>query len=41
MEGVESRLNALREENELLLAEREAVARRIGQLLDKLDLLSS
>ena len=41
MEGVETRLNALREENELLLAEREAVARRIGELLDKLDLLSS
>lgn len=41
MEGVETRLNALREENELLLSEREAVARRIGELLDKLDMLSS
>jgi len=39
-EGAERKLKALREENELLQDERQAVARRIGDLLDKLDHIS-
>ena len=35
------KVNALKEENELLHLERESIARRIGELLDKLDLLST
>ena len=37
----EHKVNALKEENELLHLERESIARRIGELLDKLDLLST
>lgn len=40
-EAMEDKLNTLREENELLHHERESIARRIGELLDKLDLLST
>ena len=39
-EGAERKLKALREENKLLQDERQAVARRIGDLLDKLDHIS-
>ena len=40
-EEVEGKLSTLTEEIELLHHERESIARRIGELLDKLDLLSS
>ena len=39
-EGAERKLKALREENKLLQDERQAVARRVGDLLDKLDHIS-
>ncbi len=40
-EALKSKLDALREENDLLRNERESIARRVGELLDKLDLLST
>ena len=41
LEGADRRIKDLMEENELLQAERQAVAPRIGELLDKLDHLSA
>lgn len=40
-EALKSKLDALRDENDLLRNERESIARRVGELLDKLDLLST